>query len=197
MRNQPAERKYHIIYKTSRLDESGVYYIGMHSTDVLDDRYLGSGVFLTNSIRKYGRSLHRKEILEHLPSRDALVAREAELVNDALLADPKCMNLMCGGGGAGLGEKNPFFGRTHSAESRLKQAAARRGKAITPEVKCKLSRASSAALSKEYLVIAPDGSHHQVKGLKSFCLEHGLVYTTLFATIKKQVPSGGWLVKRH
>lgn len=201
MRNQPTTRKYHIIYKTIRLDGSGAYYIGMHSTDVLDDRYLGSGIILNKSIKKYGRALHKKEILEYLPSRRDLAAREADLVSEAMIADPRCMNITLGGGGASPGDKNHFFGKTHSREAIKKMSAARLGKSITDDVKALLSKASSAALSKRYLVIGPDGSEYEVKGLKAFCLERGLVYSSLHGTIRSGVSaqtgrSPGWLVKR-
>lgn len=38
---QAVRRKYHFIYKITRLDNNR-YYIGMHSTDNLDDGYFGS-----------------------------------------------------------------------------------------------------------------------------------------------------------
>ncbi len=93
------QRKYHYIYKITRLDESGTYYIGMHSTDNLDDGYFGSGKRLWYSINKHGKEKHQKEILEFLPSREALKLREKELVNKELLEDVKCMNLRIGGEG--------------------------------------------------------------------------------------------------
>lgn len=39
------EYKYHIIYKTTNLI-NGKIYVGMHSTDNLNDGYLGSGWIL-------------------------------------------------------------------------------------------------------------------------------------------------------
>lgn len=89
------KRKYHYIYKITRDD--GRYYIGLHSTDDLDDGYFGSGKKITNSIKKYGKHKHTKMILEYLPSRKALKLREQQLVNAELLKDPRCMNIALGG----------------------------------------------------------------------------------------------------
>ena len=93
------QRKFHYIYKITRLDESGKYYIGMHSTDNVDDGYFGSGSYLSKSIKKHGKEKHGKEILEFLDSREALKLRERELVDEELLLDKRCMNLQLGGEG--------------------------------------------------------------------------------------------------
>jgi hypothetical protein len=77
------QRKYHYIYRIDRDD--GRYYIGMHSTDDLDDGYFGSGSLLSKSIKKYGVEKHVKHILEYLPSRESLRIREKILVDQAVL----------------------------------------------------------------------------------------------------------------
>lgn len=97
-------RKFHYIYKITRFD--GKYYIGMHSTDKLEDGYFGSGKRLWHSINKYGKDKHTKEILEFLPDRISLAAKEKELVHFDLLKDKMCLNLKEGGeGGGGLPKK--------------------------------------------------------------------------------------------
>ena len=93
------QRKHHYIYRITRTDGSGKYYIGMHSTDNLDDGYFGSGSLLSRSIKKHGRENHIKEILEYLPSREALKLREKEFVSEEILGDKLCMNLKLGGDG--------------------------------------------------------------------------------------------------
>ena len=92
------ERKYHYIYKiTNKI--SGRFYIGMHSTDNLDDEYFGSGKLLWYSLNKYGKEKHTKEILEYLPNRLSLKEREEEIVNAELINEKLCMNLKLGGYG--------------------------------------------------------------------------------------------------
>ena len=71
----------------------------MHSTDDLDDGYVGSGTRLWHSIKKYGRENFKLEILEFCSDRESLKKREAELITEDLLKDPMCMNLKIGGEG--------------------------------------------------------------------------------------------------
>ena len=95
---QSARRKYHFIYKTTNLINQK-YYIGMHSTDNLDDQYIGSGTRLWSSINHYGRENFIVEILEFLPDRKSLREREAQIVDFEKLKDPFCMNICTGGEG--------------------------------------------------------------------------------------------------
>ena len=97
MQNRAKNRKYHYIYKITRFD--GKFYIGIHSTDKLEDGYFGSGTYLARSKRKHGLDKHTMEILEFLPSREELVKREKELVCEALIENAMCMNIALGGEG--------------------------------------------------------------------------------------------------
>lgn len=94
------QRLHHYIYKTT-CRVTGKFYVGMHSTDDLNDGYLGSGKILGYSIAKNGKENHNKEILEHCQSREALKLREMEIVNEAMLANPLNINLKYGGEGGG------------------------------------------------------------------------------------------------
>lgn len=91
-------QKYHFLYKTT-CKETGRFYIGVHSTLNLNDSYLGSGIFLRNSIQKYGIENHSREILEQFNDRESLMNREREVVDEEMLKDPLCMNLKRGGKG--------------------------------------------------------------------------------------------------
>ena len=98
MANINEVKKYHFIYKTTNL-LNNKYYVGMHSTSNLKDGYLGSGKRLRYSIRKYGESNFKLEILEFFFTREELIKREKELVNEDLIKDSNCLNLKPGGSG--------------------------------------------------------------------------------------------------
>jgi hypothetical protein len=89
---------HHYIYKTTNLINNK-YYVGMHSTNNLDDGYIGSGDRLKKSINKYGKENFKVEILESLPDRVSLKEREKQIVNEELLDDKLSLNLCLGGSG--------------------------------------------------------------------------------------------------
>jgi hypothetical protein len=82
----------------------------MHSSSNLEDGYIGSGKKLWNSVRKHGRENHIIEILEWYPDRSSLKEREKELVNEALLLDPMCLNLAIGGNGGFINSESAKAG---------------------------------------------------------------------------------------
>lgn len=105
MANLKSLKKYFYIYKTTNL-LNGKFYIGMHSTNNLNDGYLGSGKKLRYSVRKYGKENFKLEILEFLTDFSLLKERERNLVNEELLKDPMCMNLKPGGTGGFCNEEH-------------------------------------------------------------------------------------------
>lgn len=92
------EKTIHYLYKTT-CNVTGRWYIGIHSTNNVDDGYMGSGLRLRRSIRKYGVENHTKEILEFFETREELTNREKEVVNFELIEEDMCMNLVAGGNG--------------------------------------------------------------------------------------------------
>jgi len=114
------QKKYHFIYKTTNL-VNGKFYVGMHSTDNLNDDYFGSGKRIHYSVNKHGRNNHKVEILEFLPSREELKKREAEVVNEELLADPLCMNLKFGGEGGWCNANFDVNARNDKCRQKFKQ----------------------------------------------------------------------------
>ena len=80
------QKKYHYIYKTTCL-LNNKFYFGMHSTDNLNDGYLGSGKRLWYSLNYHGKENHIKEIIEFCENREILKKREKEIVNEQLLSE--------------------------------------------------------------------------------------------------------------
>jgi len=92
------EKTYNYIYKTT-CTITGNYYIGMHSTDNLDDGYVGSGKRLALSINCHGEINHTTEILEYYNRRAGVASREREIVNEDFIKLAEVMNIVTGGEG--------------------------------------------------------------------------------------------------
>lgn len=97
-------KKHNLVYKTVNLVNSK-FYIGKHSTDNLDDGYLGSGLLLSAAIKKYGKENFEREILHDLPTSCEAEDIEKELITEELLSNENCYNIALGGTGGNLGEK--------------------------------------------------------------------------------------------
>lgn len=146
MTTRAANRKFHYIYKVTRFD--GKYYIGLHSTDNLNDGYFGSGVYLWRSITRHGKDKHSIEIIEFCDSRDLVKSREAELVNEVTLKDPLCMNHIKGGGGGDFSESTC-----------QKISAAKKGVKLSEETKMKMSESRKGQPKSEAHCKAIAASH--------------------------------------
>lgn len=88
--------KYHYFYKITNLINNKFYY-GIHSTNNLDDGYMGSGKALKQSIKKYGIKNFKKDIVRFFNSLEELSDFERTVVNEELVNDPNCYNLVKGG----------------------------------------------------------------------------------------------------
>jgi hypothetical protein len=98
-----SDRKFHLVYKTTCLI-TGRYYIGLHSTDKIDDKYLGSGKRLRRSVIKHGIEAHKRETLLEFNSRTEASEYEKLLITKEMLIDPMCLN--CGPGGLGATDRS-------------------------------------------------------------------------------------------
>ena len=88
--------KYHYFYKIINLINNHFYY-GIHSTNNLDDGYMGSGSRLHHAYKKYGIENFKKEILKYFDTREELAQYEADVVTEELVLDENCYNISCGG----------------------------------------------------------------------------------------------------
>lgn len=149
--------KYHYVYIiTNKINHK--FYIGKHSTDDLDDGYMGSGIAINKAIQKYGIENFTKRILCFCDSAEDAYKVEEFLVTDNLIKRNDCYNMMVGGvGGPTLnGIENGMYGKTHTLEARKKMSEARigkpswnKGKHFSEESRKKMSESKKASYIKE------------------------------------------------
>lgn len=95
----PEDGAFHFLYIQVNL-ETNEYYIGKVNRKRWSEvkRYQGSGLLFTNKYKGHERQFVRYYIACCLNQKET-EDREAQIVDDVLLADPKCLNLVRGGGG--------------------------------------------------------------------------------------------------
>lgn len=89
-------KKYYYFYKITNLINDHYYY-GIHSTNDLDDNYMGSGTRLWKAYEKYGLDNFRKEIIKFFDNWDDLCSYERLMVTEELVKDSNCYNMVIGG----------------------------------------------------------------------------------------------------
>lgn len=87
---------YHYVYKTTNLI-NGKIYIGIHSTEDLDDGYIGSGVAFRHAVNKYGKENFHKEIIHECSTREEASIIEATLVTESFCLKSTNYNMRTGG----------------------------------------------------------------------------------------------------
>jgi group I intron endonuclease len=124
------EKKFNFVYITTN-SINGKQYVGDHSTDDLNDTYLGSGNII-RALNKYDRQNFKKEILEFFETKkEAFDAQEKYIVKYNTLV-PIGYNISPTGG---LCVKNCF---KHSEESKNKIRKAHTGLTASKETKDKM-----------------------------------------------------------
>jgi len=88
----------HYLYQITNLINSKIY-VGVHKTNNIDDRYMGSGKIINYAIEKYGIENFRKDILEFFDTYEEALAKETEVVTDEFLLREDVYNLRRGGSG--------------------------------------------------------------------------------------------------
>lgn len=121
---------FHLVYKTTN-NITGKIYIGLHSTNDINDSYLGSGIHIKNAIKKYGRDSFTKEILFVFKTREEASEKEKELVNEEFINSQNTYNASTGGlgytGEYRSGKDHHWYGRTLTEEHKEKISISHRG----------------------------------------------------------------------
>lgn len=149
-------KQYHYLYKITNLINNKIY-IGIHSTNKLDDGYFGSGNTLKNAFIKHDKKNFRKEILEWFDWRCEALQREAEIVNMEFIDSDDNYNNICGGIGCNYWSELTRYkmsksriGMKHSKETRRKISESNIGKlrSIESNKQCSLTHTTNLALGK-------------------------------------------------
>jgi len=107
-----SNKQYHVVYKTTNTINNKIY-IGLHSTNKVDDNYLGSGWVLKDAIKKYGRDKFTKDVLYVYSTRKEARQTEALIVDEEFCLRKDTYNLAVGGMGVEdqTGSNNHRFGK--------------------------------------------------------------------------------------
>lgn len=162
------DKKHNYFYKITNLINSKFYY-GIHSTNKLNDGYMGSGKIILDAIEKYGKENFTKEIIADYPTRKEASDHEKEKITMDLILDENCYNLRTGG-------DNEFV-YVVTDEHRLKNSIAQKNrKPITDETRQKMSNSGrrKTEYSDEFIArqkADKSGDHNPMYG-KPLTIEH-------------------------
>lgn len=92
------EKKFYTIYKITNLINNN-FYIGAHSTNDLEDDYMGSGELIKRAIEKYGIENFKRDWLHIFKSPEEMWSQERLLVNEEIISRAECYNMVVGGSG--------------------------------------------------------------------------------------------------
>jgi group I intron endonuclease len=138
---------HYTIYKiTNKIN--GKIYIGQHKTENVNDDYMGSGKLIRLAIVKYGIENFDKEILFDFDTREEMILKEKELVDNGFRLRDDTYNIALGGHGDGWhfvnvnGKRGSgMLGKRRSDISKSRISAAMKNRTMDDEWKRKISEA--------------------------------------------------------
>lgn len=144
----------HIIYQISNT-VNGKIYIGAHSTENINDSYMGSGIAIRQAIKKYGAENFVKDILHVFDTREEMYEKEREIVSLDFINRPDTYNMGVGGRGAPMAligwseEQRKLISLNtgvvmRSPEMRIRLSVAHTGKKQSTETRLKKSQTNKA-----------------------------------------------------
>ena len=124
--------------------KNGKRYIGSHSTNNIDDNYLGSGKLIIKAVKKYGRENFKREILKKCKTIEEARKLEESYIKEYCTLSPSGYNLHPSGGSYkgsidNRGKNHPLYGKKLSKEIKQKISNSEKGKVISYETRKKIS----------------------------------------------------------
>ena len=169
-------KTYNYIYKITN-QINGKIYIGKHSTDNLDDGYMGSGILIRKAEKKYGKENFTKEYLAFCDTEEKLNWFEKFYIKK-FNAREVGYNLTDGGDGT-IGYK--YTDKTkqkmsearkkyhHSEETKRKISDSRKGKHHSEDSKQKMSEAKLGKHFSKLSEACKGKTKHKCKWLTPTC----------------------------
>jgi len=90
-------KKFNYVYITTN-SINGKQYIGDHSSNILEDEYLGSGKLIIKAINKYGKKKFKREIIEICESKEEAFNKQEKYINEYNTLIPNGYNISPKGG---------------------------------------------------------------------------------------------------
>ena len=189
------EKKHNYFYKITNLI-NGKFYYGIHSTNNIDDDYMGSGRIIKEAIKKHGKENFNKEIIADYPTRKEASDYEREIITMDLILDENCYNLRCGGDNE----------NKHSTETRRKisqkcsgENHPNFGKQLNDSTKQKISEAQSG--NKNHRFGKKNTPEHRAALLSAIrttrkCIINGIVFNSIKAAAEYHNVSSAYVCKK-
>lgn len=137
--------KYNLLYMTTNL-VNGRRYVGVHSTEDIDDGYFGSGKALKNAVKKYGEENFLFDVLRYCNDEAEMLEHEARIVDECFISRKDNYNIVVGGG---MPPRIDQRGRVFTEEHRRNISISGKGRPCSQETRKKLSERSTGRLHSE------------------------------------------------
>jgi len=184
----------HYVYITTNI-LTGQQYVGDRSCkNISNDSYLGSGTYLKNSIKKYGKEKFIKKVIDTFNTRQEAYEAQEKYINEYNTLYPNGYNLNKRGG-SNINEFIGMYNKNHSNLTKEKMKKSHQGKKFTEEHKKHLSEAlKNRKLSENHKRKIGESEVGRISPFKGHCHSKESIKLITQATIGKNNPMFG---KKH
>jgi group I intron endonuclease len=134
---------YYINYVTTNII-TGKQYVGFHSTNNLDDTYLGSGKLILRAITKYGRNNFKREVISIYENPLDAILNEPINIAKFNSLHPNGYNI------CSKGAVNVAGSYKHTQETKDKISKFHKGKTLSEETKRKMGESRKGMVGKKH-----------------------------------------------